>query len=373
MDYRAINKFTIPDHYPLPLIDQLILSLTSAMVFTKLDIHWGFNNIRIKPEDRFRAAFLTPFGCYIPLVMFFGLCNSPATFQRVMNNLFASLLRTGCVIIYVDDILIFTPTLESHIPLVKQVLQTLLDNQLSLKPSKCDFHKDMVEYLGRLISKGAITIKPSHMVTISQWPTPTTKVALQRIIGLANYFRKFIPNYSTVIAPMSVLTGNVPFEWSQQCEEALEELKRLLTSQPVLKLPNFEDPFRIFSDASLAASGGLLEQKQQEVWYPVAFTSKMFSSPEWKYPTHDREMLAIMHALREWRNILISSSHNIAVYTDHIGLKFFKEPQNLSYRHARWSVELADFRMEIAYIKGSHNTIADALSRSPIIDPEELK
>jgi len=132
------------------------------MIFTKLDIRWGFNNIRIRPEDRYRAAFITPFGTYIPQVMFFGLCNSPATFQRIMNTLFDPILRSGCVIIYVDDILIFTPTLESHIPLVKRVLRTLADNQLSLKPSKCDFHKDSVEYLGRLVSKGAITIRPSH-------------------------------------------------------------------------------------------------------------------------------------------------------------------------------------------------------------------
>ena len=168
MDYREINKWTIPDHYPLPLIDQLIMTLTSAMIFTKLDIRWGFNNIRIRPEDCHRAAFITPFGTFIPQVMFFGLCNSPATFQRVMNTLFDSILRTGCVIIYVDDILIFTPTMESHVALVKQVLRTLSDNQLSLKPSKCDFHKDSVEYLGRLVSKGAITIRPQHTMAIIQ-------------------------------------------------------------------------------------------------------------------------------------------------------------------------------------------------------------
>ena len=133
-----------------------------------------------------------------------------------MNNLFDSILRTGCVIIYVDDILIFTPMLESHIPLVKQVLATLQRNQLSLKPSKCDFHKDTVEYLGRLISKGAITIKPSHTITISKWPIPADKKSLQQIIGLANYFRKFIPNYSTIIAPLSELTGINNFEWTSE-------------------------------------------------------------------------------------------------------------------------------------------------------------
>src|SRR5882762_1820298 len=184
------------------------------MIFTKLDIRWGFNNIHIALQDRFHATFLTPFGCFIPQVMYFGLCNSPATFQRVMNNLFDSILRTGCVIIYVDDILIFTLTMESHVMLMKQVLACLHRNQLSLKPSKCNFHKDTVEYLGQLISKGAVTIKPSHTITIKDWPIPTSKVALQRVIGLANYFRKFVPNYSTVIAPLSALTGNVPFEWT---------------------------------------------------------------------------------------------------------------------------------------------------------------
>ena len=373
MDYREINKWTVPDHYPLPLIEQLFLALTSAMVFTKLDIRWGFNNIRIRPEDRFRAAFITPFGTYIPQVMFFGLCNSPSTFQRVMNMMFDSILRTGCVIIYVDDILIFTPTMESHVPLVKEVLRILQRNQLSLKPSKCDFHKDTVEYLGRLISKGMVTIKPSHTVTIREWPLPTTKVALQRIIGLANYFRKFIPNYSKIIAPLTELTGTASFVWNEERTKAIRLLQEVLASQPVLKLPNASDPFRIYSDASLVASGALLEQYQKEQWLPIAFCSSMFSGTERRYPTHDREMLGIMNALREWRPLLLSNPHTTAVYTDHIGLRFFKLPQNLSYRHARWSVELSDYRIEIAYVKGTHNTIADALSRSPVIDPEDLK
>src|SRR5882757_8063149 len=213
-----------------------------------------------------------------------------------MNQLFDSLLRTGCVIVYVDDILIFTPDHRSHVLLVKQVLATLQDNQLSLKPSKCDFHKDTVEYLGRLISKDAITIKPSHTITISNWPIPTDKKSLQRIIGLANYFRKSIPNYSTIIAPLSELTGIHDFEWTPEQQKALDELKRLLTSKPVLTLPNQMDPLRIFSDASGIASGALLEQEQNSKWLPVAFTSKMFSSPERKYPTHDQEMLKVISA-----------------------------------------------------------------------------
>jgi Reverse transcriptase (RNA-dependent DNA polymerase) len=195
MDYREINKWTILDHYHLPLIEQLFMSLQKAMIFTKLDICWGFNNIRIRPEDRFRATFITPFGTYIPQVMYFGLCNSPATFQRIMNIMFKDVLCQGGVILYVNDILIFTPDIETHHIFVKRVLGILLENQLSLKPTKCDFHKNTVEYLGQLVSRGAITIKPSHTLTIKEWPVPTTKVALQRIIGLANYFRKFIPNY----------------------------------------------------------------------------------------------------------------------------------------------------------------------------------
>jgi len=373
MDYRIINGYTVPDHYPLPLIDHIIMSLTAAMIFTKLDIRWGFNNIRIRKEDQFRASFNTPFGTFTPTVMFFGLCNSPATFQRVMNHLFDPLLRTGCILIYIDDILIFTKDLESHIELVKWVLKVLEDNQLSLKPSKCDFHKDSVEYLGRLVHKGAVTIKPSHIVTIKNWPIPTTKTGVQRIVGLANYFRKFIPKYSDVIAPLTELTGNHPFKWEPEQQKALEALQAILVSQPVLKLPNNSDPLRVFTDASLIASGALLEQQQDNQWFPLAFTSKMFSLTERKYPTHDREMLAIIHALSEWRNILLSVPSQIIFFTDHIGLKFFKEPQNLSYRHARWSLKLADYRMNIAYVKGAHNVIADALSRSPIIDPKELE
>src|ERR1700733_7811803 len=179
-----------------------------------------------------------------------------------MNNLFDSLLRTGCVIIYVDDILVFTPTLESHIPMVKRVLRVLSENRLSLKPSKCSFHKSSVEYLGRLVANGSITIRPSHTLAIKQWPIPSTKVALQRIIGLANYFRKFIPNYSKIIAPLTELTGNTPFQWNEERQKALRLLQEVLTSSPVLRLPNNDDPLRVFSDASLDASEGVLEQRQ---------------------------------------------------------------------------------------------------------------
>jgi len=204
-----------------------------------------------------------------------------------MNNLFDSILRTGYVIIYVDDILIFTPAMESHVTLVKQVLACLHHNQLSLKPSKCDFHKDTVEYLGRLISKGAVTIKPSHIITIKNWPTPTTKVVLQRIIGLANLLQEIHLKYSMLIEPLSLLTGNTTYIWTKEQDEALQKLQEALTSNPVLKLPDLVNPFRIFSDASLVASGALLKQQQDSKWLPIAFSSKMFSAPECKYPMHD--------------------------------------------------------------------------------------
>jgi len=179
MDYRKINEWTVPDHYPLPLIEPIIESLSKARYFTKLDIRWGFNNVRMKPGHSKFTAFITPFGCYEPTVMFFGLCNSPATFQRMMNDLFGPLLRTGCILIYMDDILIFSQDLTSHIKIVKEVLQVLKDNHLSLKPSKCAFHKESVEYLGRVISHGTVTIRPAHTLTISKWPVPKDKTGIQ--------------------------------------------------------------------------------------------------------------------------------------------------------------------------------------------------
>jgi len=197
----------------------------------------------MKPGHSKFTAFITPFGCYEPTVMFFGLCNSPATFQRMMNDLFGPLLHTGCILIYMDDILIFSQDLASHVKIIKEVLQVLKDNHLSLKPSKCAFHKESVEYLGQVISHGTVTIRPAHTSTISKWPVPKDKTGIQRIIRLSNYFRKFIPNYSTLISPLSALTGNSPFEWTDNCAKALEELKAILSSQPVLKLPNTQDPF----------------------------------------------------------------------------------------------------------------------------------
>jgi RNase H-like domain found in reverse transcriptase/Integrase zinc binding domain len=180
-------------------------------------------------------------------------------------------------------------------------------------------------------------------------------------------------NYLKTIEPLSQLTRSVPFIWTNVQQMALEALQKILISSPALRLSNNEDPFRISSNASLVASGGLLEQCQDGKWYPIVFTSKMFSQTERRYNTYDREFLGIIHALEEWRPLIVSSRRKTQVLTDHVGLKFFKEPQALSHRHAQWSMQLADYNIEIAYVKGAHNSIVDALSRSQILDPEEIK
>ena len=218
---------TIKDRYPLPLIQELLDKLKGARLFTKLDIRWGYNNVRIKEGDEWKAAFRTNRGLFEPLVMFFGLTNSPATFQVMMNSLLKDLIDDGHVIVYLDDILIFTETLEHHRKVVRQVLEVLHTNHLCLKPEKCSFEQTSVEYLGVIVENGTFRMDPAKVAAIRDWVTPTKKKDVQAFIGFCNFYRRFIKDFSKIARPLHDLTKkDTPWCWEHTEQNAFDTLKK---------------------------------------------------------------------------------------------------------------------------------------------------
>jgi len=296
-DYRALNAMTVKNKYPLPLILELIAKLRGAKYFTKLDVRWGFNNVQIKEGDEWKAAFRTNRGLYEPLVMFFGLTNSPATFQTMMDVIFEDLISEGVVVVYLDDILIFTETLEEHWKVTHRVLELLEKHKLYLRPNKCEFEKTTIEYLSVIISDNSVAMDPVKIAGVTEWPTQTNKKEVQSFLGFTNFYRKFIKDFSEHTRPLFDLTRNdARWRWEGAEQSAFDRLKQSVTAAPVLISPDSTRPFRIEADSSDFATGAILSQvsAEDEKWHPVTFLSKSLSPVERNYEIHNKEMLAII-------------------------------------------------------------------------------
>jgi len=219
-DYRALNAMTVKNKYPLPLISELINKLRGAKYFTKLDVRWGFKNVWMKEGDEWKAAFRTNRGLFKPLVMFFGLCNSLATFQTMMDNIFDDLIMEGVVVVYLDNILIFTETLEEHWRVTQRVMELLCKNNLFLKPKKCKFEKTEVEYLGVIISQNSIKMDPVKVAGVTEWPTPSNRKEVQSFLGFTNFYRRFIQGFSHLAHPLFNLTRkDMEWRWEQRSSQ----------------------------------------------------------------------------------------------------------------------------------------------------------
>lgn len=362
-DYRKLNEMTIKNRYPLPLISEIMDKLSGAKYFTKFDIRWGYNNVRIKDDDVWKAAFKTKYGLFEPLVMFFGLCNAPATFQSMMNGYFRDMIASGEVLVYIDDIIVLGKTLEDNRRITRKVLERLREHNLFVKPEKCEFETQKTEYLGLIISEGRLEMDPVKISGVRDWPIPACKKEVQAFLGFCNFYRRFVKGYSKVARPLNDLTGNVPWKWTPEAETAVHELKKRLTEAPALVIPNESDPYRVEVDASDYAIGGVLSQKQDNVWHPVAYLSHSMTPAERNYEIYDKELLAIMTGIEQWRHYLLGAKHTFEIYTDHKNLEFFRQPQKLNRRQARWLTELADYDFALIHRPGSTNTKADLLSR----------
>src|SRR5271163_1398017 len=371
-DYRYLNDWTIKNAYPLPLISEIMDKLKGAKYFTKFDVKGAYNNIRIRSGDEWKGAFKTNRGLYEPTVMFFGMCNSPATFQSMMDSVFAEEIEGNLVIIYMDDILVFAPNLEELAKSERIVLQKLRDNDLYLKPKKCEFREPKVEYLGMVIKEGQISMDPVKLGGIRDWPVPTTVKEVRSFLGFGNFYRRFIKGFSELAQPLNdLLKKDRKFEWTSDQQHSFEILKKRFTEEPVLMMPNHTKPFQIEVDASKYATGAILTQLDSNGdRHPCAFISKTMSQAQRNYDTGDRELLAIIRALQEWRHYIQGSPHTTTLYSDLANLTYFRLPQTLSYRQARWALYMSEFDLKLTHIPGSKNALADALSRHPDLCPE---
>ena len=370
-DYRELNKVTKKNRFPIPRTSDLIDRLSHASIFTTMDLRWGYHNVRIKEGDEEKAAFMTPRGLFEPTVMLFGLCNAPSTFQAMMNDVLEEEIATGHVVVYIDDILIFTDDMTLHRQLVSRVLKKLRDNDLFVKPEKCKFEQDSVEFLGLIISKNSVAMDQKKVEGVKGWPTPTKVKHVQAFLGLANFYRRFIKDFAKIARPLTSLTcKDMPWKWEEEQETAFRTLKEAFTSAPILQLPNDTAPYRLETDSSDFATGAVLEQIGEDgLWHPVAFYSKSLNEHERNYEIYDKEMLAIIRALEEYRHYLEGHPEPVEIWSDHLNLTYFRQAQKLSRRQARWALFLTRFNFSLRHKPGKTMIRADPLSRRP--DHEE--
>lgn len=362
-DYRALNEQTVRDRYPLPRIDVILDKLQGAKVFSKLDLHSGYHQVRIKEGDIHKTAFTTQSGHYEYLVMPFGLCNAPATFQRLMNDTLRPFLKDS-VCVYLDDIIIFSKDEESHAKHLEQVFEALREAQFYAKKSKCEFYKTEIEFLGHVVSGEGIKPNPDKIEAVENWPEPQSKTDVMSFLGLAGYYRRFVKNFSAIAAPLTDVTGKGPFVWSEKCRKSFNELKAAMVSPPVLKLPSPGERFRIKTDACDYATGGILEQWDPEwqEWRTIAYDSQKLRDAELNYPVREKEFYAIIRALKRWRHYLMDE--HFVIHTDHESLKYFvSQTFPVGSRLTRWLDFLAMYDYEVQYLPGKENAAADALSR----------
>ncbi|KAF8761020.1 hypothetical protein RHS01_01184 [Rhizoctonia solani] len=338
VDYRRLNNRTKKNVYPLPRPDDLMAQLRGAKIFTKLDLRWGYNNVQVKEGDKWKTAFRTKYGLYESLVMTFGLTNAPAAFQHFMNELFKDLLDV-CVIIYLDDILIYSKDDASHTQHVHEVLRRLMKNQLFCKASKCTFHVTSVEYLGIIVSDKGFSLDKLKIQAVQEWLVPT-KAATQ-----------------------SSQEGH-SLEMDIKEQEAFQGLKDAITNAPVLCHADPSKPYFLETDALGAALGSILSQRQEDGrLHPLGFLSESFKGAEQNYDTHDKELLAIIRSFEYWRIFLEGTVHPVTVFTDHRNLEYWKESWMFNRRHARWHLLLAGYNFQIVYRPGKQSGKPDALSR----------
>jgi len=305
-DYRYLNSWTIKNNYPLPLILDLIDSIGKKKVFTKMDLRWRYNNVRIKEGDEWKVVFSMPEGSFEPTVMFFGLTNSPATFQVIMNDLLRDLVVEEKVAVFIDNVMIATETEEEHDEIVEEVLRRLEENDLFVKPDKCVWKVREVGFLGVIIEEDGVRMEKEKVQGVIEWPVLKGMKDVQKFLGLANYYRWFVKDFTKIAKPLHEITRKeMKWNWGERQQKAFEELKERFTTEPVLVTPDLDREMRVEADASDFATGGVLSMKcEDERWRPVAYISKSLNEAERNYEIHDKEMLAIIRCLEAWRHFL---------------------------------------------------------------------
>ncbi|CAA7046004.1 unnamed protein product [Microthlaspi erraticum] len=334
VDCRAINNITVKYRHPIPRLDDMLDELHGSSIFSKIDLKSGYHQIRMKEGDEWKTAFKTKHGLYEWLVMPFGLTNAPSTFMRLMNHILRNFIG-HFVVVYFDDILIYSKNLEEHLDHLASVLSVLRKENYGVK------------------------VDEEKVAAIREWPSPKTVSEVRSFHGLAGFYRRFVRDFSTLAAPplTEVIKKEVGFKWEKAQEDAFQTLKDRLTNAPVLILPDLLKTFEIECDASGIGIGAVLMQDKK----PIAFFSEKLGGATLNYPTYDKELYALVRALQTWQHYLWPKE--FVIHTDHESLKHLKGQQKLNKRHARWVEFIETFPYVIKYKKGKDNVVADALSR----------
>ena len=359
IDYRQLNRVTIRNQYPLLRIDELFDQLQGSRVYSKIDLRSGYHQLRVQESDVPNTAFRTRYGHYEFLVMPFGLTNAPITFMDLMNQVFQPYLDRF-VIVFIDDILVYSGSSEEHSEHLRIVLQTLRERKLYAKLRKFKFWLDRVAFLGHVISVEGVSVDPKKIEAVVNWKPSKNVLEVRSFLGLEGYYRKFVEGFSKIASPLTKLTRkDVKYDWVDACQQSFEELKGRLTSAPVLALPNGRDGFVVYSDASRQGLGCVLMQNDRV----IAYASRQLKKHEENYPTHDLELAAVVFSLKIWRHYLYGVPCRI--FIDHKSLQYIFTQKELNLRQRRWLELIKDYDCTIEYHPRKANVVADALSRRP--------
>ncbi|GBG60963.1 hypothetical protein CBR_g18562 [Chara braunii] len=425
IDYRGLNRYTVKNNYPMPRADELFDRLAGNRFFTKIDLRSGYHQIRVATEDQPKTAFRSRFGHYEFTVMPFGLTNALATFQTAMNDIFRDILEEY-VLVHLDDILVYSRTLEDHLRHLRDVLQRLRKHGFYAKLGKCRFAQRKVDFLGHHVSDQGLHMDDAKITAIAEWPVPASAKQLRSFLGLTSYYSNFIQGYarSSYVLTFTLIRKNLPWFWTPLCEDAFRGLKKVVTCAPVLRLPDFDRPFIVTTDASDFAVGAVLSQvfpsppdspyphvppsppppadtasrltptlpplpstDRPPVTYsltiaedgtvearagdcPIAFYSRKLLPAEINYTADEREVLAVVYATRHWRHYLHGAP--FTVRTDNSVVQAFLTKPKLSPQQTRWWRDLSEFIFTTQPIKGETNRVADALSRRPDHNQEPI-
>ncbi|GBG68112.1 hypothetical protein CBR_g2663 [Chara braunii] len=361
IDYRDLNAITVKNVEPLPRIDDLLDRVHGCKYYTKIDLKSGYHQIAIRPEDQHKTAFQTRYGLCEFVVMPFGLCNAPRTFQHAMNRIFHDYLDKF-VVVYLDDILIFSRTVEEHAQHVDKVLSLLRRHKYKINAEKCEFGHTRILYLGHEVSADGIRPEDAKVASIRDWPRPQSMTEVRSFLGMCGHYHNFVKNYSTIASPLTDLTRlDTPWDWTEECEATFKRLKHALTHHEVLMVPDPQRPFVVTTDASQYGIDAVLAQQDGKKLRPVEYMSKKMSSKKLAKSTYERELYALYKALVHWRHYLLGRFFYLR--TDHQTLKWIKTQPVLSDALKRWIGVIDQYDFKLDYVKGEYNKVADALSR----------
>ena len=350
------------DSFPIPRVDDCIDRIGNAKYVSKFDLLKGYWQIPLSKRAQEISAFATPQGLFHYKVMPFGMKNAPATFQRLVNSLICGL--EGCEA-YIDDLVVYSEDWDVHIGRIRELFKRLAAAKMTVNLAKSEFGGATVSFLGHVVGSGHVRPLSAKVDAILAFPTPTNRKELMRFLGMAGYYRRFCHNFSDVTAPLTnLLRKDVKFDWTEGCRCAFDRVKALLSTDPVLRAPDFNQPFSMMTDASDVGAGAVLTQKDAEgIDRPISFFSKKFSKSQKNYSTVEKETLSMILALEHFGVYVSGSQFPLTVFTDHNPLTFLNKMKNRNQRLSRWSLLLQEYDLKIQHIAGRDNVIADALSR----------